>query len=176
MITPGDFFSLIQWAESEIKDLSILFMTSYSESGAPTRDNFTELILTMLDILTSSQFNRYGSFTQSGAMQALDDETKFTRTMFELEIRIFHRLLELERNQITYSWLEKSWAIKWRPMLYASGQRRLASQISAGIKAGAHKIPSGHRKYVSKAIHDYAPEFGEEIDKLLVAKLPIRRV
>jgi len=175
MITEGDFSNLLSMAELEIFGIASEMMASYSLAQVAPREEFTKKILQMLNIVTGNRFNESGSFTKDGAENALRNESSFLRSNFELMIRLHHRLLQLEKGEVNYAWLEKSWS-SYRKLLYAKGHRRLAASISRDIKAGAHNRTAPPRPYMGHATQQYAPIMAENINQLLLEKLPIRRV
>lgn len=175
MITAAEFRVLMSQAGDGVKDIAMQLMTNYTRAQVQPRDDFTERVLLMLEIVSGNVFNRDGSFTPIGAEQAYDDETRWVVTDFEFMIRVYHRLRELERGEVNFKWLEKSW-YAYRKILYARGERRLAASISADIKAGTHKFTAPARPYVGKSVKEYAPILAHNIDRLLLSTLPIRRV
>ena len=177
MITESDFGTLMSNAEDGIKELALEFMTNYDSGDIQfePRDDFTRRVLRMLEIITGNIFNRSGSFMPMGAEDAFNDETRTVTNNFGLIIRVYHRLRELEKGDVNFRWLVKSWHA-YRKILYARGHRRLAAEISADLKAGAHNINAPPRPYIGAAVAGHAPVLAEEINKLLLSSLPIRRV
>jgi len=176
MITESDFKKVLEKAEEEIFELAVEYMTDYSKGDVTPREQFTENILEMLKILIGNPYNKSGSFTKDGAEEALETEARFISQSLQLNIMIFHRLYELEQGATSWDWIERQWAKVWRPQLYNTGKRTLAASISNDIKAGKHKGKVAARPYMELTTDDYADTMAENINDLLLSKLPLRRV